>query len=210
MDRNAEIAEARKADETIATEWDKYWTAVEPIAALRSQINQDRKMADYYWDRADRRARYEEKVQAGTARIEAIRAEAEPLKEAAIALNKELYQGWTRFFLVEHVHSSMNCSSFRPTTKVLWLPGLSGQTEAEAVAEHGAILCTICFPSAPVEWTRGLDADPSICTGAGKSTAEATSTRRGFSAGNWAECPDCGKKVGISNSAVKIPKHKKP
>lgn len=73
------------------------------------------------------------------------------------------YTGWSRFFLVQskaghkagHIHRSMTCSTCRPTTRFGWLPHLSGQTEADAVNELGAMLCTVCFPSAPVEWTNG-------------------------------------------------------
>lgn len=69
------------------------------------------------------------------------------------------YTGWSRFFLVQskagHVHRSMSCSTCRPTTRFGWLPHLSGRTEADAVNELGAMLCTVCFPSAPVEWTNG-------------------------------------------------------
>jgi hypothetical protein len=67
------------------------------------------------------------------------------------------YTGWSRFFLVTssqgHVHSSMHCPTCRPTTTYGWLPELSGKTEADAVAEHGPALCSVCFPSAPTEWT---------------------------------------------------------
>lgn len=67
---------------------------------------------------------------------------------------------WSRFFIVSdgHIHSSMNCSTCNngaAPTEFGWLPQLSGLTEAEAVAAHGAILCTICYPTAPVEWTGG-------------------------------------------------------
>lgn len=84
---------------------------------------------------------------------------------AAAAINAEIdrleesYTGWSRFFLVTsspgHIHSSMHCSSCRPTTTYGWLPQLSGKTEDAAVAEHGPTLCSVCFPSAPVEWTSG-------------------------------------------------------
>jgi hypothetical protein len=78
-------------------------------------------------------------------------AEATPLNEAFYA------QRWSRFFLVTntdgHIHSSMGCSTCHHTTQFAWLPLLSDQTEAEAVAEHGGILCTVCYPSAPTEWT---------------------------------------------------------
>lgn len=67
------------------------------------------------------------------------------------------YEGWSRFFLVNagHIHRSMSCSSCnkgRSATVFTWLPELSGLTEADAVAAHGAHLCTVCFPTAPTEW----------------------------------------------------------
>lgn len=69
------------------------------------------------------------------------------------------YTGWSRFFLVTsskgHIHSSMSCSTCRVTTTYGWLPELSGRTEADCVAEFGPALCSVCFPSAPVEWTIG-------------------------------------------------------
>jgi hypothetical protein len=69
------------------------------------------------------------------------------------------YTGWSRFFLVTsssgHIHSSTHCSTCRLTTRYGWLPELSGKDEATAVAELGPTLCSVCFPSAPVEWTAG-------------------------------------------------------
>ena len=80
-------------------------------------------------------------------------------------LNREIdeleatYTGWSRFFLVTssagHIHSSTCCSTCRPTTRFGWLPNLSGQTEEQAVADLGPSLCTVCFPSAPTEYTAG-------------------------------------------------------
>lgn len=88
-----------------------------------------------------------------TASIEAIREEAKPL-EAIFAAAP-----WSRFFLVQnhggHIHSSMHCSTCRPTTPFGWLPNLSGLTEEDAVTEHGPLLCSVCYPTAPVEWTLG-------------------------------------------------------
>lgn len=70
---------------------------------------------------------------------------------------RSLYAGWSRFFLVQdgHIHRSMRCSTCYISTSFSWLPDLSGMTEAEAVAEYGGILCSVCYPSAPVEWTTG-------------------------------------------------------
>lgn len=61
---------------------------------------------------------------------------------------------WSRFFLVTnlggHVHSSMRCGTCYSTTRFAWLPNLSAATEAEAIEEEGASMCTTCFPSAPL------------------------------------------------------------
>lgn len=77
-------------------------------------------------------------------------------REAAV---QATYTGWSRFFLVTsspgHVHASTHCSTCRPTTTYGWLPELSGKDEAEAVKDLGPTLCTVCFPSAPTEWTSG-------------------------------------------------------
>lgn len=66
---------------------------------------------------------------------------------------------WSRFFLVTssagHVHSSMNCHTCKQTTTYGWLPALSGKSEEEAVAALGTVLCSVCFPSAPVAHTGG-------------------------------------------------------
>jgi len=69
------------------------------------------------------------------------------------------YTGWSRFFLVTssagHIHSSMHCSTCRPTTTYGWLPELSGKDADTAVAELGPTLCSVCYPDAPTEWTTG-------------------------------------------------------
>jgi hypothetical protein len=49
----------------------------------------------------------------------------------------------------------MHCSTCRPTTTYGWLPSLSGKTESEAVADLGPTLCSVCYPTAPTEWTEG-------------------------------------------------------
>mgnify|MGYP006893381968 FL=1 len=71
------------------------------------------------------------------------------------------YRGWSRFYLVQnvggHIHRDTSCETCYPSTQYAWLVELSGLTEAEAVAEYGAILCSRCYPSAPVEWTMGTN-----------------------------------------------------
>lgn len=114
------------------------------------------------------------------------------------------YKGWQRFFLVPdgHIHASTRCSSLRPTTRIGWLPQLSGETEAEAVAAHGAMLCTKCFPTAPVEWTRGKPADPNQCPGGYPKDANLRLySPRGT-------CPECDQNVSVTSTG-KTRKHTK-
>jgi hypothetical protein len=78
---------------------------------------------------------------------------------AGIAEAERAYTGWSRFFLVTsssgHIHSSMSCSTCRPTTAFGWMPELSGKSEAEAVERCGPTLCSVCFPEAPLDWQSG-------------------------------------------------------
>lgn len=212
--RSTDIAAARAADEQIAAAWDLYWEARKPADSLSSDLPDVRKrlrMAQRYAaqrpsdSNTESVTRYEVKIADLEAQRDAIIEAAERLRLAAIRLDAELYTGWQRFYLVQHIHSSQHCSSFRPTTRVGWLPNLSGLTEAEAVAEHGAILCTICFPSAPTEWTNGTKNER--CAGAGKPINRDLPGRFGYMAGNWATCPDCGKRVGVTRTGYRIPKH---
>jgi hypothetical protein len=94
------------------------------------------------------------------AEIDQLKLEAGAVSRFTVAA-MERYKGWSRFFLVTntngHIHRSMSCSTCFYSTQFSWLTELSGLTEAEAVAEYGEILCTVCFPSAPVEWTNGTN-----------------------------------------------------
>lgn len=123
---------------------------------------------------------------------------------------------WSRFFLVTSsnglIHSSMDCSTCnngKSWTEFGWLPSLSGSSEEEAVASQGALLCTVCFPSAPVHWTNGreLEAAAKAATQCqGKRDYDAPS-RTGYYTGNWATCSACGDRVTLT-SAGNLRKHK--
>lgn len=124
--------------------------------------------------------------------------------------------GWSRFFLVAnvngHIHSSMDCSTCRPTTQFGWLPEVSGKSEAEAVAAHGAMLCTVCFPSAPTEWTNHWEKleeakKAASCPGSGTHDWVEGSTRFGYAAGNGGTCSHCNG-YAAATSSMKIRKHK--
>lgn len=122
---------------------------------------------------------------------------------------KAHYTGWSRFYLVPegHIHSSRSCHTLRMTTALVWLPQLSGESEADAVAEQGTILCTHCFPSAPAEWTVGK-VDDTSCPGSGRFYDENLPHRKGYYQGNWATCPECGGHPSLT-STMKLRKHKR-
>ena len=123
------------------------------------------------------------------------------------------YEGWSRFFLVPagHIHRSMSCSTCnngRSATTFSWLPQLSGLTEADAVAAHGAWLCTTCFPTAPVEYTNA-DAlakeakKAARCSGSGEAPVEYHATYR-----NYGKCSGCDKWETTNDRSGLIRAHK--
>ncbi|WNM69034.1 hypothetical protein SEA_TRIBLETROUBLE_93 [Mycobacterium Phage TribleTrouble] len=220
-------AEAKAADEILATltsAWFDAYAAWERAADRVHSAAGDNKTYGGYWKMG-----LDEALAAATARaadetvvqynrdgylraVEAYPAAVAAKQAASDAIDvheAEHYKGWLRFFLVPggHIHRSRGCSSLRITTRIGWLPNLSGETEADAVAEHGAMLCTKCFPSAPVEWTIGKPVDPNACPGSGERPVEGTIVRRYRSA--YAECTGCHVRQVYTMSGV-IKKHKTP
>jgi hypothetical protein len=134
---------------------------------------------------ADYLARYEDVLAAR----DAIDAQAEPLNA------EYARRPWSRFFWVQggHAHSSMNCSTCNngvAPTLFGWEPELSGLDEAAAVAKLGPNLCTVCFPSAPVEYTCGVEKPR--CPGASKQPRPGTVSRTGMR--RYGECIGCGER----------------
>lgn len=102
---------------------------------------------------------------------------------------------WSRFFLVRanggHIHSSQSCQTCNRNgarTDMAWQPELSGLTEADAVKALGPILCTVCYPSAPLAWTAGLP-KPAHCPGSHQQPVAGTVQRYARSA--YGQCPSC-------------------
>jgi len=135
--------------------------------------------------------------------------EARAIQDARAA-DDALYEGWQRFWLVEHIHGDRHCSSFRPTTRLGWLPDISGLTEAEAVETYGPNLCTKCFPTAPVEWTLGIALEPGICPGSGQPNDTTRPTgREQYHYSPTGTCSVCGEAIGLTaRHSGKIRKHK--
>lgn len=127
--------------------------------------------------------------------------------------------GWSRFYLTQgsngHIHSNTACSTCNKNGKITifgWLPDLSGLSEEDAVAKHGAILCTVCFPSAPVHWTdgRGSAKEEGKCASSGTDNFDPSKSRTGFYTGNSLHCNECGKNVSVRRglSDTRLPSHK--
>jgi hypothetical protein len=144
------------------------------------------------------------------ARIKLAEVDAQIVECNAIWLDNDC---WSRFFLVPagHLHRDMHCSTcnngHEPTT-FGWLPQLSGLTEADAVAAHGALLCTVCYPSAPAEWTNGHETEA-----AAERAAECPGSRQYVKTERWdaryAKCPECGG-TQSRTSTGKLRAHKPP
>lgn len=125
--------------------------------------------------------------------------------------------GWTRFFTVPagHIHQSTNCSTCNKgqyRTQFGWNPELSGLTEAEAVAKLGPTLCSVCFPSAPVEWRL----EPAQIKAAKDAETHCTEKRALPSTDGtpnwqrrWGKCSACGEGASITSSG-NLRKHKRP
>lgn len=146
--------------------------------------------------------------------------EARTALEAATArleTHEASYAGWARFWCVPngHIHRSRNCSTCNHngrSTAFYLAHEVSGMDEAAAVAAQGPVLCTTCFPSAPTEWTNGLDEAAKAkkaaqCAGSGKYMDNALPHRTGFYSGNWATCPDCKGQITIT-TGYKLRAHK--
>lgn len=88
----------------------------------------------------------------GQRRLEELAAQMHPLEEEYLSRGR-----WSRYYRVDrtggHIHRHMLCSTCGPRTRFRWLIELAAKSEQEMIAELGAdawLLCTVCFPDAPV------------------------------------------------------------
>ena len=137
-------------------------------------------------------------------------------KERRIATIDREYdrRPWSRFFVTSgangHVHSERTCSTCNKDgkyTEFYWITDLSGKTEEAVVAELGSRLCSVCFPSAPVEWTNGSKKAAGVCAGSGTRNYDESKSRLGYYTGNYGHCNECGKSVTVSTSTLLMRKH---
>lgn len=179
-----------------------------------------------------------ERLQRYVARYEAALSDLTDARLAVDEVDSE-YESrpWSRFFLVTtsngHIHRSTHCGTCnrrgRPTGFAL-VPYLSGQTAADAVADLGPALCSVCFPDAPVESKeqatiparlalflkeQGSEAFQKARQEANeKAKAKAADRCPGsgerveYSPSHRVHCPACG--CGVRSTTGKIPAHRRP
>lgn len=134
-------------------------------------------------------------------------------------LDKE-YTGWARYFIVPggHIHTSTQCRtcnhSWEHPTQFEWLTTFSGEKLEDVVKEHGAVLCTVCFPEAPLDWTNYFDRlaeekKKTQCSGSATWDYDLDTARLGQPTGNYGICEHCGEKISITSTG-KLRAHRTP
>lgn len=130
------------------------------------------------------------------------------------------YAGWSRFYRVPggRIHTTVTCRtcnhSWEHPTEFEWLADLSGLTEKDAVEKYGPVLCTVCYPEAPPEWTdyferAAEEKKKTRCPGSGTWDYNLETARLGHATGNWGQCEHCGQKVSITSTG-KLRAHRLP
>jgi hypothetical protein len=130
------------------------------------------------------------------------------------------YAGWARYFIVPggHVHTSTQCRtcnhSWEHPTQFEWLTDFSGAKLEDVVEQHGAVLCTVCFPEAPLDWTNYFDRlaeekKKSQCSGSATWDYDLDTARLGQPSGNYGICEHCGEKISITSTG-KLRAHRSP
>lgn len=126
------------------------------------------------------------------------------------------YEGWARFWCVPngHIHRNRRCSTCNrngKATSFFLAHEVSGMDEAAAVAAQGPVLCTVCFPTAPLDWTNGLDEAAKAkkdaqCSGSG-SHYDSYLPHEVRRMRKWATCPVCGDRPSVTSTG-KLRAHK--
>lgn len=107
---------------------------------------------------------------------------------------------WSRYWLVTssdgHIHRSCHCSTCNKglrRTGFALTPFLSGKTDADAVADLGPALCSVCFPDAPVESKEQARIPARLALALAEEGVEAfQKARQEASAKRAARCPGSG------------------
>lgn len=142
------------------------------------------------------------------------RAAGQVAQEHVYELNKQ-YTNWRRFWLVPggHLHDIYDCSSCHKAGKITemsWIYDLSGLSLETAVDKYGKIICSICYPEAPTDWSSQVDGqrdrEEGRCAGSGGPSEEGVFDYRRRT--NYGTCPDCHGRFVISPASGVLRAHK--
>ena len=141
---------------------------------------------------------------------------------------------WSRYWLVTssdgHIHRSCHCSTCNrglKRTGFALTAYLSGKDAAEAVADLGPALCSVCFPEAPVESTEQARISARLALCLAEKGSEAFQQAREEASVKGAEkcpgsgqtavldghrafqkCPHCGQTFRTTSGSGKVRPHK--
>lgn len=141
-------------DTALSEVFDRAWKQRVKVDMLETQIRQLeerlRKGRSWFQDET-LLPQLEEELVVEQAKLDAIQDEAVPYEREFARRG-----GWSRAFLVTggHLHRSMDCSTCNRDgnrTRFNWMPEYSGQDEEQIVDAAGSRVCTVCYPSAPVD-----------------------------------------------------------
>lgn len=224
---NLTTATPVEIDTALAALYEAHWAKGAEIARYASYREESEKTLAqvdagtyrYHWMDQYDRPKHEGYIAEHTAKIVALQAEAADLVRQMGPFNAEYRRrgGWSRFYQVQdgHIHSSMDCSTCNKMgkpTKFGWIPERSGQTEEQALESlvtesRKTVLCTVCYPHAPVAWTVVRE-DPSTCPGSATFDYPRETARQGYYTGNYGVCTHCGERVTTTTTG-KMRKHKR-
>lgn len=122
---------------------------------------------------------------------------------------------WRRYWLVTssdgHVHRSTCCSTCnkgKSATGFALVPYLSGKDSAEAVADLGPALCSVCFPEAPVESREQSRVSARVALSLAEEGEEAFQRARAAAASRRASrCPGSGQPGLVPAVSASTPSH---
>lgn len=136
-----------KSPKEIDTEWYEIDFRLNPMLDRLSSYKRYADEARSEYDRASYNRTLAKLHQEYDAEIDRLLAASAPLEA-----EWKRRGGWSRYYLCAtdggHIHR-LPCSTLRATSRMSWMPALSGLDENGMVAEVGWKACTVCFPSAP-------------------------------------------------------------
>jgi hypothetical protein len=133
------------------------------LAALQYKLDELHRAIDRNAHRMDQ-TKSEHSLNVIETIIHDLRGKSHLVNDLIVALEKEYRRrgGWMRVFAVNnsngHFHRTRRCRNTYDTTDWVWMPELSGLTNAEVVDRTGKMSCLTCFAGQREEIEKGREA----------------------------------------------------